>query len=424
MSINSVPTRKNISNLMTFLAITLFFFYESAQMGYFNVLAPSFLSHAIYNPEQIASLSAAYVYGCMFGLIPVGYALDHHPLRKMLLWAILGSVVGAFLLLLSQHFSMQWFARFVCGFFGGAFSFAGGIRVIFAVYHNRFTFFMGLFISAGMFGGFVSQYPLLFAVDRFGITGTIAIVAIFGLIVMLFNLLYLHPAETKSPKNDRLPISNFWDTAIVIIKNYRNWTDCLMVILLDTPVSIIGTLWGIVILMNCYHITDVASSWIVMALFIGLIIGSPVWGALADRYQYPTWIITIGSFCSFLIVAVLLIFPQIDHSVLAVLFLGLGFFSSCQTLGFTWLTKNMRPDLIGRNSAFNSMLFMVTNGGFKQLGAFLLATTPMIGLSSATNLLLLIAGCMLASTVYGLFRKSIGFGSATKEAVLDGGAVQ
>jgi MFS family permease len=176
-----------IKDLFTFFAITIFYFFEVAQMSYFNVLAPGFLSHGIYQHDQIASLSAAYYYGDMVGLLPVGLALDRYPLRKILLWAIIGSVVSAFLLLLSQNFHIQYLARFFCGFFGGTFSFVGGIRVLAAIFPKRFTFFMGLFLSAGMFGALVCQYPLLVVVDHYGEKAAMAIVAIFGLLVLLIS---------------------------------------------------------------------------------------------------------------------------------------------------------------------------------------------------------------------------------------------
>ncbi len=398
----------NIKYLLTFSAITLFYFFESAQMSYFNVLAPGFLSHGGYQHDQVASLSAAYYYGCMIGLLPVGFMLDYFSLRKILIWAIVGSVIGA-LLLTSQNFYMQWFARFICGFFGGTFSFMGGIKVLANLFPNRFTLFMGLFLSAGMFGGLICQYPLLVAVNHIGIQGAIAIMALFGFVVIAFNLLYLHPLpQEKQAEKEDLPTKKNWQSYLLILKNYRNWLDCFMVVLLDTPVSIIGTLWGIVILMNAYHLSDTTSAWIVMSLFTGLIIGLPMWGALADRYHYPAWIIIIGAGGSFL--ALMLMLLSHDHStvLLGFLFFVLGFFSSCQTLGFTWLTKNMRPDLIGRNSAFNSMIFMGTNGSFKQIGAYLLSTTPLLGItSSASNLLILISGAMLISTLYACARQTL-----------------
>lgn len=396
-------------NFLTFLSITLFYFFETAQMSYFNVLAPGFLSNGIYQHDQIASLSAAYYYGDMIGLLPVGFALDRFPLRKILLGAIFGSVIGAFLLIFSQDFHLQWFARFLCGFFGGTFSFVGGIRVLANLFPNRFTFFMGLFLSAGMFGALICQYPLLIAVDHFGTESAILIMAVFSLFVITINFLYLHPTHQETFINKKNGYQgNFWKMCLEIIKNYRNWFDCMMVVLLDTPISIIGTLWGVVVLMNFYHFTDSTSAWIIMSLFAGLMVGLPLWGALADRYNYPTWIIIVGSSASFLTVVLMLLNHYNNATIVALLFFGLGLFSSCQTLGFTWLTKNMRPELIGTNSAFNSMIFMGTNGGFKQIGASLLLTSPLLTrTSSASNLIILIAIAMLIVTIYACVRKTL-----------------
>jgi MFS family permease len=404
-----IASRINPTDLFTFFAITIFYFFESAQMSYFNVLAPGFLSHAIYQHDQIASLSAAYYYGDMAGLLPVGLALDRFPLRKILLWAIIGSVISAFLLLISQNFTLQWLARFLCGFFGGTFSFVGGIRVLAAIFPKRFTFFMGLFLSAGMFGGLICQYPLLIVVDYFGEKAAMAIVAVFGLLVIVINFLYLKPSsiEQQSDKKN-LYAGSFIQMWLEILKNYRNWLDCLMVVLLDTPVSIIGTLWGVVVLMNYYHFSDATSAWIVMSLFAGLIIGLPIWGAIADRYKHPAWIIILGASVSCFMVLLMLALPQSSGLVVASLFFGLGFFSSCQTLGFTWLIKDMRPELIGTNSAFNSMIFMGTNGGFKQIAAYLLISTPLIkGFSSSSNIFILISIAMFVTVIYACIRNAL-----------------
>lgn len=398
----------NKNYLLTFLAITLFYFFESAQMSYFNVLAPTFLHSHIYLQHQIASLSAAYYYGDMLGLLPVGWALDHFSLRKILLWAILGSIIGAFLLLVSSNYHLQWIARFICGFFGGTFSFVGGIRVLANLFPNRFTFFIGLFLSAGMLGGLVCQYPLLVTVNHLGIAGAMAVMASFGLIVGLVNLFYLHPITpiATNKVTNKYPGTVF-QMCREIMTNLKNWLDCIMVALLDTPVSIIGTLWGIVLLMGFYHFSASVSAWIVMSLFAGLMIGLPIWGALADRFNYPAWIIILGGGISFILVVLMLVFQRSNPIFIGMLFFALGLFSSCQTLGFTWLTKNMRPELIGRNSAFNSMIFMGANGGFKQIGACLLSTTFIVKLPTAGNLLFLIAICMLIATVYTCVRKKL-----------------
>ena len=152
--------------LFTFIAIALFYLFKTAQMSYFNVLAPTYLHLGIYQHGKIASLSASYYYGDMLELLPVGIALDRLPLRKNLLWAIVGSVLNAFILLLSRDFYLQWGARFFCGFFGGTFSFIGGIRILTLLFKKRFTLFMGIFIASGMLGALLCQYPLLIAVEH------------------------------------------------------------------------------------------------------------------------------------------------------------------------------------------------------------------------------------------------------------------
>ncbi len=401
--IKNIDSEKVHSSILTFTAISLFYFFEAIQFGYFNVLAPTFLKSGVYDHQQIAALSSAYMYGIIFGLIPVGL-IDRFSMRKILLWSILGSVIGAFLLFVCEQYYLRWIARFICGFFGGAFSFVGGIRIVALLFPNRFTYYLGLFLSAGTLGGLVCLYPLLVAIQYFGISSAMAIVAAFGLFVMVFNLLYLHPKEDHAEKKASTGSLKNW---LVIVKNTRNWLDCIMVILLDTPVSIIGTLWGIVILMSIFHLSDVISTWIMMVFFLGMMVGYPACGMLADRCNDSKWIIFIGSFISLLIIVLMIFNHELNTITLFLLFLGLGFFNSCQSLGFTWLTKNMRPDLIGRNSAFNSMLFMGTNGGFKQFSAYLLSLSPLLSHSSSNNLLVLIGICMLIATVYILFREKI-----------------
>ena len=404
--------KNNINNsksyLLAFMAITIFYFFESAQMSYFNILAPYYLDNHIYSPEQIADLSAAYYYGNVFGLIPVGLILDKLPLRKALLWAIFGSIIGAFLLIVSPDVQLQWIARFICGFFGGAFSFVGGIKVIACICNNRFSLFMGLFIAAGMFGGLICQYPLLIVVAKIGPDGAMAIVASFGVIVGILNLLFLHlPKNHLDTNRSNIYQGTFMQMCSEIVKNVRNWLDCLMIVLLDTPVSIIGTLWGIVLFSGFYHFSSEASSWVVMSLFMGLIIGSPLWGIIADKYTNSKWLVISGASVSGFFVVCLIIIPAENAVLISVLSFGLGLFSSCQTIGFTWLTKNMKPELIGRNSAFNSMIFMGTNGAIKQLGAFFLSASPVVGLSSTSNLLVFILVSMIVTTIYVLIRNTL-----------------
>ena len=68
----------------------------------------------------------------------------------------------------------------------------------------------------------------------------------------------------------------------------------------------------------------------------------------------------------------------------------------------------MLPELIGRNSAFNSIIFMAAGRGFKQLGAYLLSIPILVGNeATAGNLLLLTAIAMLITAFYAMGRKKL-----------------
>jgi MFS family permease len=403
------PTQLSSTALLTFIAITLFYFFEYAQMTYFNVLAPFFLSSGVYYRNQIAALSSAYYYGDLIGLLPVGFFLDRFNLRKVMLWAIVGSVISAFVLVISKNYYLELVARFCCGFFGGTFSFVGGIRVLAHLFPHRFTLFIGIFLAAGMFGGLVCQYPLLLVVNHIGIDAAMMVMAAFGILVILFNLIYLHPLpeDPHAHERNKYP-GTVWQMCLEIGKSTKNWCDCIMVVLLNVPTSIIGSLWGIVLLTSFYHFSAGESAWIIMCLFAGLIIGLPLFGAIADRFNYPAWLVILGSGLSLLSIVMMLVLKNSSSATIALLFFALGFFSSCQSVVFTWLTKDMRPELIGRNTAFNSMVFMGSGGALKQIGATLLGGASLIaGISSSGNLLIFAAIAMLITTVYAASRKMI-----------------
>jgi MFS family permease len=397
-------------DILTFLAITLFYCFETAQMSYYNVLAPSYLHSATYQHGAIAALSAAYYYGDMAGLFPIGYALDRLPLRLTMAIAIIGSIAGSFILFMGDSFTTQWIARFICGFFGGTFTFIGGIRIIALTFPKRFTYYMSLFLAAGMLGSMMCQYPLLLIVRNYGPKSAMFVMFAIALLISLFCFKFLHPPAAQPEAHENKPYQGTsWKMFKEIVFNIRNLCDVLMIVLLDTPASVVGTLWGVLLMMNFFHFNASVSSWIVMTMFAGYLVGLPTWGQIADRLDAPSWII-IGSALICLALTFLLMLSQSLYNpwLVALLFLILGFFSSCQTVGFTWVTKNMKPELIGRNSAYNSVIFMGTNGGFKQLGAFLLGLPVLfIGTGSSSNILFIIFVAMGIATIYATVRKYV-----------------
>lgn len=396
-------------NLMSFIAIALFYFFETAQMSYYNVLAPAYLGYGVYNHASIGAISAAYYYGDVAGLLPVGYALDRFPFRASLFFALIGSIFGAFMLFVSDSFTIQWISRFICGFCGGTFSFIAGIRIVTVIFKNRFSYGFSIFLSAGILGAMLCQFPLLIVVNHFGPKGAMFAMFTVGAAIGIFNYLYLHPPFKNTHKTENKKL-NFtaWQVCKKIIFNLRNWSDVLMIVLLETPGTILGTLWGVVLITNFFHFNSEVSSLIITIMLLGSMFGLPILGHIADRYDNKSWIITTGAIiCVFLILLMFFFSDSNNIFIIGLLFFALGFFYSCQTVGFHWITTNMKSELIGRNSAFNSMIFMSFNGGLKQLSAYFF-TIPAIWMAktgSSGNLLTIILISMICVSFYSIARK-------------------
>jgi len=137
-------------------------------------------------------------------------------------------------------------------------------------------------------------------------------------------------------------------------------------------------------------------------------IGLPLWGEIADRYDHPEWIVMLGAGMSFLTLLPQLLFHHFPFLIVGMLYFFLGFFSSCQTVCFTWLTKNMKPKWIGTNSAFNSMVFMSANGFFKQCaGCFLAMPSLLLNRESTINVLLFVFFLLVFAFILLLARKKM-----------------
>lgn len=397
-------------DLLTFIAISLFYLFETGQMSYYNVLAPAYLGQGTYDQVTIGAISAAYYYGDVVGLFPVGYALDRFSLRKSLIFALIGSIIGAFLLFLSNNFTIQWISRFICGFCGGTFSFIGGIRVISSIFKEKFSYGFSIFLSAGIIGAMLCQYPLLLIINHFGPKGAMFTMFSIGAFIAIFCYFFLNPPENFHQENENTHQESTWNIFKEIVLNFYNWCDVLMIVLLETPGTILGTLWGVVFIIHFFHFSTTESSLIITLMLLGSIIGLPLIGSFADKYDNKPWIIMSCVIICVFIIGFMFHYQQSHNTwLIGLLFFGLGFFYSCQTIGFHWVTSHMKPDLIGRNSAFNSIIFMTANGGLKQFSAYLLSIPAIffIHAGPSGNLLTIILFSMLIIICYLTIRKNI-----------------
>jgi MFS family permease len=126
------------------------------------------------------------------------------------------------------------------------------------------------------------------------------------------------------------------------------------------PIFILGTLWGSLFLVNVYHITHNAAGIICAFLFIGMIIGTPMFGWLYDITNKPSLLMAICSINSAIITILLIIGTFQSFIALKILFFMLGISSSSSTIAFALLANaysfKLRSSIIAIAALIENMI--------------------------------------------------------------------
>jgi MFS family permease len=119
----------------------------------------------------------------------------------------------------------------------------------------------------------------------------------------------------------------FGITLRAAISNLQNWLAGLYTCLLSLPILVLGALWGNLYLTQMRGLNQLDASYVIMVLYIGMIIGSPLIGWFSDWIKHRRMPMFIGGVAYLSLLLFLIYFPQINKDYLIVLFFGLGFLS-------------------------------------------------------------------------------------------------
>lgn len=120
---------------------------------------------------------------------------------------------------------------------------------------------------------------------------------------------------------------------------------------------------GNVYLTQYNHLNNKAAAFMCSLVFLGLIIGSPAIGHLADQIHSKKRLMQANALLATICIFIILSFPFLSETLLSLLFFSLGAFSSAQTLVFPVIAENYP---IGSVNTAMSVALLLLNG----IGAF------------------------------------------------------
>lgn len=333
-----MPIRTN--KWIVVFSAALLFFYSFMQLNIMNPLSQYLMRDFAINAAQLGNLSSMYFYVNSLLVLPAGLLLDRFSPRRLILLAMVVSIVGVFGFAYAPDAYIAGFCRALMGF-GGAFCLVGPMSIAAKWFEaKQLGFIVGCLITMCMIGGFMAQTPMTMAIHAYGWRHALVLDGFLGVFCMIVIWLFVidRPVHAVKQNAHDKPIP-FWRALRVVIFNPYNWLAGLYTAFMNLPIFLLGALWGMLYLTQAAHLSAQNASYVTAMLFVGSIIGAPLTGFLSDKLKTRRAIMMVNAMIACVTMSVIIYWPDLSFAALLLLFLLLGLITSSQSLGYPFVTE-------------------------------------------------------------------------------------
>lgn len=348
-------------------------------IGYFHRVSPAVIVDKLFSQFHIeaaavvGSMAAVYFYVYFLMQIPAGILTDVFGPRKVVVWGIVVSAIGA-----------VWFgaAGSVAGLFGGRFLVGLGVSVIFVslmrVYSTWFRpheygTVLGLTVSLGNLGGILAASPLAALVNSLGWRGAFVLVGVVSLLVaaVSWRVIQNDPRDVFSAgpglsgasgagRREAVSWPVMIRTIIKIVRDRHLWLALTGSFSIYGPFMALVGVWGVPYLMQVYGLGRTEAASVIITASAGVMLGCFTLGLISDRMgsrKKPFIAFALGN------VLVWAALAWWHHGVppvqgLIVLYFMLGFFGNTGMLTPIMIKEYNPPEYAGLASGIGNI------GGF------------------------------------------------------------
>lgn len=340
------------------LVAAFFFFYELMQVMLFNSLAPVLMPALKVNAVELGHISAHYSYANLCFIFFAGMILDRFSTRRLIMVAMLLSILST--IALSQAHTQLWasISRFVTGI-GGAFCLLSCLRLASRWFKpSQMAAVVGCVVTVAMLGGVVAQTPFVWLMNHFGWRHALLVVAACGFVMLIMIAIVVRDQPPHAKKVDVAQKPRLVQMFKLTIRNPQNWFAGLYTSLMNLPIFILGAIWGNMYLTAVHNLTMHQASVVSSMLFYGMIIGSPAVGWFSDRIGKRKSPMVIAAVLILAVMLVVMYVPGISYTILIFLFFLLGFLSSVQILSYPLIAESNPLELTGSAEGLASTLII------------------------------------------------------------------
>jgi MFS family permease len=344
--------------LTIWLIVSLFSLLQFFLQVSGNLVTEEWMRSFHINFGQAGFLSSAFFWMYLIVQIPAGLLLDHYGPKKILPPAAIVLSMGCLLFGLSHEYFIAIAARLLMGL-GAGFGFIGMVFTIAEYFpFSRFGLMLGLgeficMLGTGI-GQLISPYLILHTSWRslFYVTGCLT------LVIAALMLIFIEPHKKATQKAHIF--KSTYQSLIAVVRHRNIWLSGIIGLGTFAMLTGFADLWALPFLKTVYNFSYLKASSLITWMLLGIALGGPILGKIADYFQKPKTISIVASIITFLLICIILYYPITSPTILTILLFCLGFTASTYLLAFLFAKLSVKVAYKGAGLAFCNTLALLS----------------------------------------------------------------
>ena len=339
-----IKHRRWIIYLISCMLFSFSQFYRSS----IAVISPDLVKELSLDTKDLGLISAAFFYAFAGMQIPVGFYLDSVGPRVLMTVLSLVAVVGATMFAFGESVVALIVGRLFLGV-GMACNLMGPLKLITTWFSPLyFATLSAILVSVGTAGNIAAATPLVWLTEVFGWRTTFLLFAICNLVIaiLFFMIAKDRPEETSMSQPTKaapVRLSVALSDILHLFSRRDYWLISMGTFFRYGIYASVQSLWAGPFLMVSMGLSPFMTGNLLLAMSLGLIIGSPVCGWISDSVLHSRKYVIIAGLATMAGILITLAVLSIDTGLLILfaLFFGFGFSSGSGQIMYAHIKERM-----------------------------------------------------------------------------------
>jgi len=341
-------TLKNHRRWIIYLISCLLFTFSQFYRSSIAVISPNLIYDLNLDTEDLGLISATFFYAFAVMQIPVGLYLDSVGPRALMTTLSLVAAAGATVFAYGESAAALIVGRLLLGV-GMACNLMGPLKLITAWFSPlHFATLSAIFVSVGTAGNIVASTPLVWLTELLGWRTTFLLFAMGNLIItiLFYFIARDHPDDISAghpPTAKTVSFSMAMSGVIQLFSRRDYWLISIGTFFRYGVYASVQALWAGPLLMVTMGVSQFMTGNLLLAMSIGLIIGSPVCGWISDSIlrSRKSIIITGLAVMAGILITLAMLPGKSSLLILFALFFGFGFSSGSGQIMYAHIKERM-----------------------------------------------------------------------------------